>query len=92
MTMNLLYMNNRYILTYIKTMTNFFLTIIQDHYQIAQQKKTEKKVEEIKEEKPTECSSTNNIYQKIPKEPQVQKEGFAQNRKTNCFCRGKAFN
>ena len=30
--------------------------------------------EEIKEEKPTECSSTNNIYQKIPKDPQVQKE------------------
>ena len=43
MTMNLLYMNNRYILTYIKTMTNFFLTIIQDHYQIAQQKKNRKK-------------------------------------------------
>ena len=37
-------------------------------------KKTEKTVEEIKEEKPTECSSTNNIYQNIPKEPHVQKE------------------
>ena len=31
-------------------------------------------VEEIKEEKPSECSSTNNIYQNIPKEPDVQKE------------------
>ena len=36
--------------------------------------KIEKIVEEMKEEKPTECSSTNNIYQNIPKEPQVQKE------------------
>ena len=36
--------------------------------------KIEKKVEEITEEKPTECSSTNNIYQNIPKEPQLQKE------------------
>ena len=39
MTMSLLYMNNPYTLTYIKTMTNFFATIIQDQYQIAQQKK-----------------------------------------------------
>ena len=31
-------------------------------------------VEEITEEKPTECSNTNNIYQNIPKEPQLQKE------------------
>ena len=30
--------------------------------------------EEIKEEKPTECSSTNNIYQNLPKETQLQKE------------------
>ena len=36
--------------------------------------KIEKIVEKIKVEKPTECSSTNNIYQNIPKEPQVQKE------------------
>ena len=36
--------------------------------------KIEKKVEEITEEKPTECSSTNNFYQNIPKEPQLQKE------------------
>ena len=28
----------------------------------------------MKEEKPTEFSSTNNIYQIIPREPQVQKE------------------
>ena len=34
--------------------------------------KLEKMVEEIKEEKPTECSSTNYIYQNIPQEPQVQ--------------------
>ena len=26
------------------------------------------------EEKPTECSSTNNICQNTPKEPQLQKE------------------
>ena len=37
-------------------------------------KTIEKIVEEITEEKPTECSSTNNIYQNIPKEPQLQKE------------------
>ena len=37
-------------------------------------KKVEKIVEEITEEKPTEYSSTNNIYQNIPKEPQVQKK------------------
>ena len=36
--------------------------------------KIEKIVEETTEEKPTECSSTNNIYQNIPKEPQLQKE------------------
>ena len=32
------------------------------------------KIEEITEEKPTECSSTNNIYQNIPKETQLPKE------------------
>ena len=32
----------------------------------ATKEKTEKVVEEMKEEKPTECSSTNNIYEKIP--------------------------
>ena len=37
-------------------------------------KTKEKLVEEITEKKPTECSSTNNIYQNIPKEPQLQKE------------------
>ena len=36
--------------------------------------KIEKLVEEMKEEKTTECSSTNNIYQNIAKEPQLQKE------------------
>ena len=35
--------------------------------------KIEKIVEEITEEKPTKCSSTNKIYRSIPKEPQVQK-------------------
>ena len=35
--------------------------------------KIEKIVEEITEEKPTKCSSTNKIYRNIPKEPQVQK-------------------
>ena len=70
--MKLLYMNNRYTLTYIKTMIYFFKIIIQDLYPIIQQRK--KIVEEITEEKPTECSSTNNIYQNITKEPQVQKE------------------
>ena len=38
--------------------------------------KIEKIVEEIIEEKPTERSSTNNINQNIPKEPQVQKENI----------------
>ena len=33
-----------------------------------------KKIEEITEEKPTECSSTNKIYQNIPKYSQLQKE------------------
>ena len=39
MTMSLLYMNNRYFLIHIKTITNFFSANIQDQYQIAQQKK-----------------------------------------------------
>ena len=58
MTMNLFYMNNRYIPVSNSTT----------------KEKIEKIVEEIKEEKLTECSSTNNNYQNIPKEPQVQKE------------------
>ena len=37
-------------------------------------KAIDKIVEQKSEEKPTECSSTNNIYQNIPKEPQLQKE------------------
>ena len=36
--------------------------------------KIEKIVDEISEEKHTECSSTNNNYQNKRKEPQVQKE------------------
>ena len=36
--------------------------------------KIEKVVEEIKEEKPTECSSTINNHQNIPKETHLQKE------------------
>ena len=40
--------------------------------------KIEKIVEEMKEEKPTECSSTNNIYQNIPKETKIQKEKYGQ--------------
>ena len=31
-------------------------------------------LEEIKEEKPLECSSTKNIYQNIPIETHLQKE------------------
>ena len=58
MTMNLFYMNNRYIPVSNSTT----------------KEKIEKIVEEIKEEKLTECSSTNNNYQNIPKESQVQKE------------------
>ena len=34
----------------------------------------EKIIEEITEEKPTECSSTNNNYQNMPKETQLPKE------------------
>ena len=37
-------------------------------------KTKEKIIEEITEEKPTEWSSTNNIYQNLPKEPQLPKE------------------
>ena len=36
--------------------------------------KKEKIVEEITEEKPTECSSTNNFHQNISKEAKVQKK------------------
>ena len=37
--------------------------------------KTKEKIEEgIIEEQPTECSSTNNVYQNICKEAQLQKE------------------
>ena len=36
--------------------------------------KTIKTVEEITEENPAECSSTNNIYQRIPKESHLPKE------------------
>ena len=41
---------------------------------INRNKTKEKIVEEITEEKPTEFSSTNNIYPNIPKEPQLPKE------------------
>ena len=37
---------------------------------ISSKKKIEKIVEEMKEEKPSECSGTNNNYQNIPKETQ----------------------
>ena len=37
-------------------------------------KKNRKSIEQITEKKSTECSTTNNIYQNIPKEPQLQKE------------------
>ena len=40
---------------------------------ISSNKTIEKIVEELTEEKTTECSSTNNIYQNIPKETQLQK-------------------
>ena len=36
-------------------------------------KKTIEKIVEVITEKPTECSSTNNIYQNIPKETQLPK-------------------
>ena len=36
--------------------------------------KIEKIVEELTEEKPTECSSTNNFYQNKPRETQIHKE------------------
>ena len=39
-------------------------------------KTLEKLVEEITEEKPTECSSTNKFYQNIPKEPQNKKKNL----------------
>ena len=62
---------------------NIFSHIYQNHDQfllnyytrpIASNKTIEKIVEKITEEKLTECSSTNNIHQNIPKEPQLQKE------------------
>ena len=36
--------------------------------------KIEKIEQEITEEEPIECSSTNKLYQNIPKKPQLQKE------------------
>ena len=41
---------------------------------ISSNKTIEKIVEEITEEKPTECLSTNNVYQNIPRETQLPKE------------------
>ena len=41
---------------------------------ISSNKTKEKIVEEITEEKPTECSSTKNIYQNIAEEMQLPKE------------------
>ena len=41
---------------------------------ISSNKRKEKIVEEITEEKPTECSSTNNINQNVLKEPHLPKE------------------
>ena len=38
--------------------------------------KIEKFSEELTDKKPTEGSSTNNIYQNIPREPKVQKEKY----------------
>ena len=43
----------------------------------ATKEKIEKIVEEITK-KPIECLSTNNIYQNIPKEPQVQRKKYGQ--------------
>ena len=49
-----------------------FSHIYQNHSKTKE--KIEKIVEEITEEKPAECSSTNKIYQNIPKESQLQKK------------------
>ena len=53
-------------------------TIFLNYYTspINSNKTKEKIVEAITEEKPTECSSTNNIYQNMPKETQLPKEKF----------------
>ena len=40
--------------------------------------KIEKILEKITEEKPTECSSTNNIYQKIPKNHRYKRKNNGQ--------------
>ena len=45
---------------------------------ISNNKTREKTVEEITEEKPTECSSTNIMYQNIPKEPQLPEKKSVQ--------------
>ena len=45
---------------------------------ITSNKTVVKLVEEITEEKPTECSSTKNIYQNIPKRNNYQQKKFGQ--------------
>ena len=77
MTMSLIYMNNRYILTYIKTMINFciyFYYFTRPIPNNTTKEKIQKIVEEVTEEKSTECSNTNKIYQNIPKETHLQKK------------------
>ena len=49
---------------------NFFTRSVSNN---TTKEKIEKIVEEIKEEKPTECSSTNNLYQNKPKQTHFQK-------------------
>ena len=49
--------------------SNFFIRSVSNN---TTKEKIEKIVEEIKEEKPTECSSTNNLHQNIPKETHLQ--------------------
>ena len=74
MTMSLLYMNNRYILTYIKTMTIFLKLLFKTFTKKYNKGKHIKNSGEVAEEKPTECSNENIIYQNIPKETHLQKE------------------
>ena len=64
MTMSILYMNNRYILAYIKTKIYFFEIIIQDLYSIIQQRKIQKIVEEVTEKNPQNAQTRIKFIKK----------------------------
>ena len=76
MTTNLLYTNNQYVP---KSQNHDHLLLICYTRPISSNKTIEKIVEEITEEQPTECSSTNNIYQNITKKNAITKRKNSDN-------------